>query len=283
VKYRIQRLTTPTAIGRALVAVAAVGVLVGLAGMVVAWRLAGRLQTGVDESLAVAEESLATTEKSIVVITQVLTDLEGLIGTLETTVVDTAATVEAAAGAIDNLESATPALTNGLTSVRNNIDQIAEVVDTLESVMNAVGRIPGLPDYNPDEPLADALRRLRPDLDRMVEALGGVNAGIGQLDDNVQPLVTDLRELEQNLAALRADVTNSRTLLTEYQRTAVRASDVANDVRADLGNDLTQTRVLIIAAGILFIVGQIVPLALSRLFFAQVVRDELVDVQQPPL
>lgn len=282
-KDRVQRLTTPNAIGRALIVVAAVGALVGLAGMVVAWRLAGRLQTGVDESLAVAEESLATTEKSIVVIAQVLTDLDALIGTLETTVVDTANTVEAAAGAIDGLETATPALTNGMMSVQNNIGRIADVVDTLESVINAFGRLPGVPDYNPDEPLADALRRLRPDLDRIVQALGGINQSVGQLDGNIQPLVSDLRELEQNLAALRADVTNSRTLLNEYQRTALRASAVATDVRTDLGNDLTQTRILIVAAGVLFIVGQIVPLALSRLFFAQVVHDESAAVDTAEL
>ena len=267
-------MTTPIAIGRALVVVAAIGALVGLAGMVVAWRLAGRLQTGVDESLAVAEESLVTTEASIAVIGQVLNDLDVLIGTLEVTVVDTADTVQTSASAIDSLASATPALTNGIVSLRDNIEAIADVVEILEGVIGGVGRLPGVPDYDPDQSLAQALRQLRPDLDPIIQALSGINASVGQLDRDVQPLVRDLRDLEKNLAALRTDVKNSRTLLSEYQATAQRAQRVASSVRTDLGSDLTETRILIIVGGLLFIVGQIVPLALSRLFFAQVEARE---------
>src|SRR5688572_22404376 len=171
-------MTTPIAIGRALVVVAAIGALVGLAGMVVAWRLAGRLQTGVDESLAVAEESLETTEASIAVIGQVLTDLDVLIGTLEATVVDTADTVQTSASAIDSLSSATPALTNGIVSLRDNIENIADVVEILEGVIGGVGRLPGVPDYDPDQSLAQALRRLRPDLDPIIQALSGINQSV---------------------------------------------------------------------------------------------------------
>ena len=271
---RVQKMTTPRVIGRALVVVAAVGALVGLAGTVVAWRLAGRLQTGVDESLSVAQESLVTTDASIAVIAKVLTDVDSLIGTLEATVADTADTVQTSATAIDTLAGATPSLTNGIISLRDNIEQIAGVVQILEGVIGAVGRLPGVPDYNPDQSLATALRRLRPDLDPIIQALSGINTSVGQLDRDVQPLVVDLRNLQTNLAALRVDVGNSRKLLSEYQATAQRAERVATNVRTDLGNDLTETRVLIVVAGLLFIAGQMVPLALSRLFFAQVIRPE---------
>ena len=270
-KERLQRMATPVVIGRALVVVAAVGALVGLAGMVVAWRLAGRLQTGVDESLAVAEESLVTTDASIAVIAQVLTDVDDVIATLESTVGNTAATVQTSATTLDTLASATPALANGIVSLRDNIEQIATVVQILEGVIGAVGRLPGVPDYDPAVSLATALRRLRPDLDPIIQALSGIDTSVGQLDRDVQPLVSDLRNLQTNLAALRTDVSNSRTLLSEYQATAQRAQRVASSVRTDLGNDLTATRILIVVAGLLFIFGQIVPLALSRLFFAQVV------------
>ena len=267
-------MTTPVVIGRALVVIAAVGALVGLAGMVVAWRLAGRLQTGVDESLAVAEESLVTTDASIAVIAQVLTDVDGLIGTLESTVANTAATVQTSATALDTLATATPSLTNGIVSLRDNIEQIADVVQILEGVIGAVGRLPGVPDYDPSVSLATSLRRLRPDLDPIIQSLSGINTSVGQLDRDVQPLVSDLRNLQTNLATLRTDVGNSRILLSQYQATTQRAQRVASNVRTDLGDDLTETRILIIVAGLLFIAGQIVPLALSRLFFAQVVRVE---------
>ncbi|MEO5839358.1 MAG: hypothetical protein ABIQ73_07545 [Acidimicrobiales bacterium] len=267
-------MTTPRVIGRALVVVAAVGALVGLAGMVVGWRLVGRLQTGVDESLAVAEESLVTTDASIAVIAQVLGDVDGLIGTLQSTVSNTAATVQTSAAALDTLATATPSLTNGMVSLRDNIEQIAAAVQILEGVIGAVGRLPGVPDYDPSVSLATSLRRLRPDLDPIIQALSGINTSVGQLDRDVQPLVTDLRNLQADLAALRIDVGNSRTLLADYQATAGRAQRLASSVRTDLRNDLTETRILIIVAGLLFIIGQIVPLALSRLFFAQVVRVE---------
>jgi len=93
VNLQARRLDRPTVIGRALLLVAAAGVLVGIAGTIVAWRLAGRLQSGVDQSLSVAEESLVTTDQSIAVIAQVLSDVDGLLGTLETSVADTAQTV----------------------------------------------------------------------------------------------------------------------------------------------------------------------------------------------
>jgi uncharacterized phage infection (PIP) family protein YhgE len=261
-------------IARALLVIAAVGVLVGIAGTIVAWRLAGRLQTGVDESLSVAQESLVTTEQSITVISRVLNDVDALIGTVGQTVGDTATTVSNSTAALDSLADATPALTNGVVSLRDNIDEIAGLLETLETVIEAIGRLPGVPDYAPSQSLANALRELRPSLDPIVEGLSSINTSMSQLDRDSQPLVNDLRELQRSLDTLRADVTESKTLLDEYQSTARRAQTIATDVKTDLGNDLTQTRLLIIITGVLFIVGQIVPLALSRLFFGQVLRAE---------
>jgi hypothetical protein len=116
-----------------------------------------------------------------------------------------------------------------------------------------------------------------------VEGLTSINSAMSQLDRDSQPLVNDLRELQRSLDTLRADVTESKTLLDEYQTTARRAQTIATDVKTDLGNDLTQTRLLIIITGVLFIVGQIVPLALSRLFFGQVLRAETTSEPLPSL
>lgn len=273
-RRHVRRLGNPNVIARALLVIAVVGVLVGIAGTIVAWRLAGRLQTGVDESLSVAQESLVTTEQSITVISRVLNDVDALIATVGHTVGDTATTVSNSTTALDALADATPALTSGVVSLRANIDEIAGLVDTVETVIEAIGRLPGVPDYAPRQSLADALRELRPSLDPIVDGLSSIDSSLAQLDRDSQPLVGDLRELQQRLDTLRADVTESKTLLDEYRSTARRAQVVATNVRTDLGNDLTQTRLLIIITGVLFIVGQIVPLALSRLFFAQVLRIE---------
>lgn len=257
----------PGIVGRALLLVACFGVVVAITAMAVGWRLAGRLQSGVDQSLAIAEESLVTTDQAIAVMARALSDVEGTMATVEATIVDTARTLQSSAEALDSVAAATPGVITALQSLQDNVGQVVDAVSAVEGVVTAIGRLPGVPEYAPRESLARSIERLQRDIGPVVTGLTTINSSLTTVDRDVAPLVTNLEALSRNVTTLRSRISESATLLDDYRATTERAQRLASQSRTNLGHDLTTTRVLIVLGGLAFMAGQLVPLMMSSLFF----------------
>jgi hypothetical protein len=166
---------------------------------------------------------------------------------------------------LDSLSGATPSIVTSMRSVRGDVERIAAVLGTVDSVLGNIGRLPGVPNYAPDQPLASTVLGLRPELDALIDGLVAVDTAVQQIDRDAGPLTARLATLRADLGALRTDVADAERLLAEYQGSTLEAQVLARRTRSGLARDLTETRVLVVLAGVVFLVGQVVPLTLRRL------------------
>jgi methyl-accepting chemotaxis protein len=260
----------PEVAGRVMIAVAAVGVLVGISATIVGWRLAGHLFDGVDDSLAVATQSLESVDESITVIETLVVDVRDGVGTLDRTIADVSVASETTIGAMQELTAEAPQLADGVESLRANAADLSEAGTTIDRTLESIDDLPGVPDYDPRRPIGETIGGLADDLDAIATTLRSVDAGAKDIDATLAPLLADLADARADLAELDRSLENSESLLEQYRASAAEASGIAVRTRGDLSDDLRATRVLIVLGGLVFTIGQIVPYWLGRTVLLEV-------------
>jgi hypothetical protein len=268
--------------GRIMVGVAVVGVVVGLAAMVVGWRLVGHLSDGVDDSLQVATQSLESVDESITVIETIIGDVRNGVGTLDRTVDNIVTVTETTSTGLTDLAEQMPALADGVESIRDGMADGTEAGATIDRTLEAIDDLPGVPDYSPTRPLGETLGDLTDDLDTIATALRGIDGDIQDVDSSVALVVADLRQAQADLSALDRSLAASGDLLERYRQSADAATDISVRTRNDLSDDVLVTRVLIVLGGLLFTVGQIVPFWVGRSLLAESRRATLGSAEGPP-
>jgi hypothetical protein len=260
----------PDVAGRIMVAVAAVGVLVGISATIVGWRLAGHLFDGVDDSLAVATQSLESVDESITVVETLVVDVRDGVATLDRTIADVATATETTVAAMQEFTDEAPQLANGVESIRDSVAEAGDAGSTIDRTLESLDDLPGVPDYGPSQSLGETITGLVDELDALARTLRSVDAGAQDVDATLAPLLADLADAREDLAALDRNLENSESLLEQYRASADEASGIALRTRADLTNDVRATRVLIVLGGLVFTVGQIVPYWLGRTILLEV-------------
>jgi hypothetical protein len=271
--------------GRIMVGVAAVGVLVGIIGSIVGWRLVGHLSDGVDDSLAVATQSLESVDESITVIETIVLDVRAGVVTLDKTVGDVATASETTVGAIEGLTGQTPMLADGVEALRDGVAGVGEAGSTIDQTLESLDDLPGVPNYDPDQPLGETVAGLADDLDALATTLRSFQSGSEDIEATLAPLLDDLDRARADLQDLDRSLASSQTLLERYRASAEEASAIAVRTRSDLSDDVRATRALIVLGGLVFTVGQIVPYWLGRSVLLEVAAaklraEEAVEEQQ---
>jgi methyl-accepting chemotaxis protein len=260
----------PEVAGRIMVAVAAVGVVVGISATIVGWRLAGNLFDGVDDSLAVANQSLDTVDESITVIETIVGDVREGVSTLDRTVADVGTATETTVGAMEGLTQQAPELADGVESLRDGVAGVGEAGATIDRTLESLDDLPGLPNYAPAQPLGETVAGLVDDLDTIASTLRTLDAGAQDVDATIGPLLTDLRDVRRDLAELDRSLASSEALLEQYRASAEQASDISVRTRSRLSDDVRATRTLIVLGGLVFTIGQIVPYWMGRTVLLEV-------------
>lgn len=256
--------TRRRAVGRVLVVTALVGVVAAAVGVVVAWTLVGDLRRGVDDSLRVTVESIETIEDTLEVAAGV-----------NSSVVDGLADVQAALESVGEAAAAgqdtlvvVAQLAEDIPPNLDNIDdalgRLQGVAGVIDSTLRAVSRLPVGPDFDPDQPLDDAVADVRGDLRPIADALR-------HSQDEFDALVESAEGFDAEIAAITADLESTRTALADadvlierYQASAAEAGRLAVEARDRAGADVTRARVLVVVIGVLFALGQLAPYTVGR-------------------
>lgn len=268
----IDRIPRRTA-GRAMVAIGVLGVLVALAGTVVAWGLVGDLGSTVDESLVITDRSVDTIEDTIVVADQVVADVAAALGALgevleqlRTGVAD----VDPVLGDVVDLTTEVPA---ALTEFQATLDRVAGAAADVDQILVQLSRLPLAPDYDPDTTMSAQLRRLSDDLDPVVSTLASARGDVRALRDTSEELGRELGSLASEVRSLVRRLDQSAELTGRYREQAGRAGALAAESRDDLERSVTSMRILILLGGAVFAAGQLVPLWLGTQLLGTTVGD----------
>jgi DNA repair ATPase RecN len=156
-------------------------------------------------------------------------------------------------------------------SLPDSLDAITAVLPTIESVaasiddaMRVLARAPFGPDYDPEVPFDDAIADLETALTPLAADLETVADGLDALGDSSARLADDLVTIRADVEDLDARLADVETVIDRYGTTTADATALAARSRAELADSARLARWLLVALGVVFAAGQVVPLWLGR-------------------
>lgn len=247
-------------VGRGLVTVGVLGVVATLVGTVIGVRLLGRLDTALQDSVAVTATTLEALDSTVGLATDALATTTR---TLQDAA-DTAATVgEATDATVDVLDGAADVtgteVAGSLTAVQRTLPALIDAAGVIDTTLGALDALPVGPTYDPDVAFDDALREVDAELDGLPSALREQAAllreGADRLDEvraATTTVGTDLRLLAGTLRETGETVADLRTATDE-------AATILQRDAGGLTGDLGLARWLLGVVGLATALGQLVP------------------------
>jgi hypothetical protein len=250
--------------GRTMIAVSCVGLVVSLTGIVVGWRLLDQLESDVDESLALSGDALVTLDESLDVADAVIESIAQGLATVEETLTTVDASFGAGTTVLDDAADTTEQLPVSIARIDAALADAAVAAAVVDDALAQIDALPFGVDLDRGNAIGPSLEQLRTELAPIGENLATTSADLRELSSASTRLQSDLRRLRADVAAVNANLARSGDLVDEYRRTAGDALNLAERSRADLGADMTVSRVLLVILGLTLAVGQIVPFWVGR-------------------
>ena len=238
----------------------AVGALVaGLAG----WLLAGRATQTVTDTLEpisgivvnvseTVDASLVMLENTTAAIESIASATRSTAGTLDSVsqvIADTSQLV--GGGVADSLESAVEALPALVDTGR--------VVDRTMRALSLVGV-----DYDPEIPLDESLGQLEESLRPLPDQLRDQVELLGEVQTDIQQIVTDAGALSATLLQTRFDLMEAETVLESASENAIAAAASVDSIRSEVKAYDTLARVVVVAVTVALLAASSAPLVIGR-------------------
>jgi methyl-accepting chemotaxis protein len=257
-------MVSPVVAGRVMVVIAVAGILVGLVGTLLVRQLVADIGTGVDASLELTtgvlgtvDESFAVTEDALAILVEGTTEAGTAVAALGDSLTEGQAALDAATQLTgEDIADAVAAIEEALPAVQS-------AARTIDQTLGALSSLPLGLAYDPSAPLADTIGELReglvglPDeLRDQAEQIEDTAASLGEATDSTVATAASLRELQVRLQ-------EAQTLVGDYARQSDDARTLIDEQRGVLAASATRTQVVVVLFGLVFVLGQFVPLYLG--------------------
>lgn len=268
--------------GRVLRTVGLVGVFAGGLAIALCLWLLRDVDVMVGRSLALTAESLGTVDASLEVATEsVATIGDGLAQAertsrgLEGTLVDGADLLDETAGLLRG------DVASSLDSIKRSMPALVQVGGTIDTTLRAVDQLPVGPSYNPEEPFGETLAALQDDLQDLPRDLRNQADTVDEASDNLRVVGRQGERISVSMTDVRSSLDDASAVLGEYRTTAGDARELIDETTADLGRRLTVLRVLVVVLGLIYCVGQALPLYLGHRLAEARIGPQPVRQEQP--
>ncbi|HSK97072.1 MAG TPA: hypothetical protein VK891_10685 [Euzebyales bacterium] len=252
-------------VGRLMRTVGLVGVVAGVAAIAVClWllhdvdRVFGRSLVVSAESLATVDDSLAVAAESVAAVGAGLDDAEQTSRGLEASLSEGADLLQETARLTRN------DVASSLESFQRSLPALIEVSGTVDRTLRAVDELPVGPEYNPEEPFDESLQSLHDDLEGLPGDLREQAAAIDQAGDNLAVVGRQSVDIADSLQDVRVNLDRAGRVLGDYQATASEARGLLEETQADLGRRLWILRALVVVLGLVYCIGQVLPIYLGH-------------------
>ncbi len=276
---RLDRLMAGPGFGRALLVIAAVGVVTGILAMVMGLAFIGAADEALTASAELTADTVEALDAAITVATASVTALSSSLSDLATT---TEALAESLESAQTLLASTADLLrhdfADALTAVEDSMPALIDVAATVDTTLSALALIPFGPDYNPTEPFDVSLTRLADGLEGLPDQLRVQADLIDATAGDLSGVGSGIAGLFDDLASLQTQLGDADAILNGYQATAADALATVEDAAARLASQAVFARIAVVLASLTFIAGQVVPFYLGRRILA--VRSP--EAETPP-
>lgn len=212
------------------------------------------------EALTVTEGLLVTVGETADAIDETLVGVEGGLETVQGSVGDAAVTLTQVARVADEMgEVATETIPESLDRLGETMPQLISTAGVVDGAMRAL-RFVGV-DYDPSEPLDDALRELDSQLAGIPAELRGQAEAFDEASDGVADFGYDALTIAEDVGVIQERMESSRQVIAGYTEAAEGALAVISGLQDRLEFQAAAARVTVLVLGIAIAVGQTVPIA----------------------
>lgn len=256
-----------TSFGRALIAIGVVGIIATLVAVFFGLRLVDRTGDTLTRSLSLTADAVETIEETIAVSADSI-ELAG--DGLETLTDSVAGAQQSFVNAGQLLDDTADALAtdvpDSIEAIRATMPALIRSAELLDGALGALSFV-GV-DYAPETPPADSLRNVETGLTEVADRL---RAGAGQLDtvgDNFSGLSADAVTLTSTLEDLTTNLERADAVLDGYAATAEETAALVAQAAADLEQQRSEGRFIVLLLGVVLGLGQVVPILLGARFLS---------------
>ena len=262
---RLQRRT----IGKVMIAIGVVGVLAGIGAVIVGETLVHQVETSVDDSLVVTTKGLAAVNDSIAATGTIVQTIREGVANVGTTLASVRQAIDNSSTAIsDTGQFLGGSLPDSIAAVSNVLPTIKSVAHTIDTTLRTLSKAPFGPNYKPSKPFDQTIGDLSTALDPLPAQLRSLAKDFTGLSSSTSAISTNLATLSDDITRLQTQLNSVSTLVGRYSATAVEATAIAASSRKDLHDSARSTRWLLIALGLVFIAGQLVPIWLGTVLLS---------------
>jgi hypothetical protein len=151
-----------------------------------------------------------------------------------------------------------------LEAVQQTLPTLIQVGGTIDGTLRTIDQLGVGTEYAPEEPFDETLRALEQSLGGLPDDLREQANSIDAAGDNLRTVGTQSVEVAGAIGDVRSTLEEAGAVLGEYQSTAGQAATLLDGTRTDLGQRMLLLRILVVALGIIYCAGQLMPLYLGH-------------------
>ena len=252
------------AVGKAMIVIGVLGIIVGIAAVIAGQGMIRNAKSSVDASLALTGEAVSAVKDSVSVTGTVvesvrtgMTNIGAAMTTLEASLHDASTTLN------QGSEFVGGSLPVALDAVNGVLPTIQSVAKSVDDTLRLLSKVPFGPAYTPVEPFDEAIGRLTAALGPLPAQLRTLGGSFAAMTTTTSTMAGDIAKLGGDIDALNKQLGDVGVLLRRYADTAGKATQLEESSRRDLSHSANLARWLLILLGLVFTLGQVVPIWLG--------------------
>ncbi len=271
-----------TRLGKTMVGIGCLGIVASIASIVVGQAMVGQVESSVDDSLVLTDEALHAVSDSITLTNAIVGNIQAGVGSVAATLSTVKDSVDQTSTAIaDSNAFIGSSLPDALDAVGSVLPTIESVASSVDSALRALSRAPFGPNYDPDKPFDEAIADLSTAIDPLPGQLRQLSTDFDGLETSSADISSGLADLAVTVVELDKQLTEVSVLVDRYSSTTTNALRLAATSRGDLHASARETRILLVVLGLVFALGQVVPIWLGITLITEAGTAHSIIVRKP--
>jgi hypothetical protein len=255
--------------GRIIVGIAVATLVVTLIGTAVAQHLVRDFHVGVTQSLTLTADVLDTVDESFVVAEDALVIIGDGITEAEGAVRSLGGSMEEGQIALESVTELTSVeIADALEDVEQALPAMQQAASAIDDTLATLSLLPFGLTYDPERPLGESIGEISDGLEGLPQELRAQAEQVERTSAELADATQSTLATADSLAALDERIETAAELVGGYAERTTEAALLVDEQRDALDRTATRARVLIIAFGLLFAIGQFGPaylgMALAR-------------------
>jgi hypothetical protein len=254
----------PTVVGRVIAGIAVATLVVTLIGTVIAQHLVRDFHLGVAQSLDLTADVLDTVDESFVIAEEALVVIGDGVTESQDAVRSLGGSMEEGQQALDALTALTGVeVADAIEDVEQGLPAIQQAAAAIDETLATLSLLPFGLDYDPDRPLGETIGELADGLEGLPDELRAQADQVERTSEELADATQSTLATADSLAALNERIDAAAALVGGYAERTTQAALLVDQQRDALDTTATRARILIIAFGVVFGLGQFAPLYLG--------------------